>query len=296
MSAQLALVLFPLAAALFYSFGALVLKRSNDLGVGVWRTTFVVNLIVAVCFSFLWLLGGPPLQPDKLWQPAIIALCLFAGQLTQFLALDRGDVSVVVPVFGLKVVIVALFTPWIVGEPVSASLGLAALLSVAGVTFLNRKEEGVKSRSMGAAIAAGCGGAVSFALFDMLVQKWGASWGAGRLLPYVFWLNAMLSFGLIFLFRAPLSAIPRPAWGWLLGGALLLGCQSVMFVSFLAIYGKATAANVIYSARGLLSVLLVWTVGHWFQNAEQALGARVLKWRLAGAVLMLAAIFIVLTR
>ena len=37
----------PLIAALLYAFGALVLKRSSDLGVGLWRTTFVANLIVA---------------------------------------------------------------------------------------------------------------------------------------------------------------------------------------------------------------------------------------------------------
>jgi hypothetical protein len=41
-----ATTLFPLIAALLYAFGALVLKRSSDLGVGLWRTTFVANLIV----------------------------------------------------------------------------------------------------------------------------------------------------------------------------------------------------------------------------------------------------------
>jgi hypothetical protein len=78
---MLALILFPLSAALLYSLGALVLKRSNDLGVGVWRTTFVVNVLVALCFSVLWTLGGPPINPELLWQPALIALCLFGGQL-----------------------------------------------------------------------------------------------------------------------------------------------------------------------------------------------------------------------
>ncbi|MBL9115977.1 MAG: DMT family transporter [Verrucomicrobiaceae bacterium] len=296
MPASLALLAFPLSAALLYAFGAMVLKRSSDLGVGVWRTTFVVNLIVAGCFSLLWLLGGPPVKIEWLWQPALIALCLFVGQLTQFVALDKGDVSVVVPVFGLKVVIVALFTPMIVGEPVPAIMGLAALLSVAGVTFLNRKDHNTAARSMATAITAGCGGAVAFALFDMLVQKWGPAWGAGRLLPCIFWMNAILSFGLVLQFRAPLSAIPAQGWKWLLGGSILLGTQSILFVSFLAIYGKATAANVIYSSRGLLSVILVWTIGHWFANAEQGLGAKVLRWRLIGALMMLAAIIIVITQ
>ena len=80
-SPEFATTLFPLVAALLYAFGALVLKRSSDLGVGLWRTTFVANMIVAALFSLLWLLGGPPVQKELLWQPGVIALCLFVGQL-----------------------------------------------------------------------------------------------------------------------------------------------------------------------------------------------------------------------
>ena len=50
----------------------------------------------------------------------------------------------------------------------------------------------------------------------------------------------------------------------------------------------------LYSSRGLWSVLAVWGVGHWFSNREQHLGSRVLVWRLLGAILMMAAIMLVL--
>lgn len=290
------LLFFPLLAALLYAVGALVFKRSSDLGVGIWRTTFVANILVAALFSALWLLGGQPVQPGLLWQPAILALCLFAGQLSQFVALERGDVSVAVPVFGLKVVIIALVTPLLIGESVDARLWAAALLSVLGITFLNRTEGGLRPKNMGITLLAGGAGSVCFAFFDVLVQKWGPAWGAGRLLPCVFWMNALLSLTLIGKFRAPLSAIRGEAWPWLVTGSLLLGVQSVIFVSYVAIHGQATAANVLYASRGLLSVLLIWSIGHWFSNAEQKLGAKVLRWRLLGAALMLAAIVLVMTR
>jgi hypothetical protein len=64
-------------------------------------------------------------------------------------------------------------------------------------------------------------------------------------------------------------------------------------VSTLAVYGKATSANIVYASRGLLSVALVWMVGHWFMSTEQHLGPKVLRWRLAGALLMMSAIVIV---
>ncbi len=271
----------------------MVLKRSSDLGVGLWRTTFVANLIVASLFSLLWLLGGPPVERELLWQPGVIAMCLFVGQLSQFLALEKGDVSVAVPVFGLKVILVAFFTPLLIGEAVSAKLWIAAFLSVVGITFLNRKDAGKPPRNLAITFIAGGVGAVAFAVFDVLVQKWGPSWGAGRLLPCIFWINALLSFGLVFRFSAPLSAVPGKAWPWLVGGCVLLGIQSITFVSTLAVFGKATSANIVYASRGLVSVLLVWMIGHWFANTEQNLGATVMRWRLAGALLMMSAIVLV---
>jgi hypothetical protein len=59
------------------------------------------------------------------------------------------------------------------------------------------------------------------------------------------------------------------------------------------LFHDATAANVLYSSRGLWSVVAVWAIGHWFSNREQHLGAAVLRWRLAGALLMLVAVVLV---
>lgn len=293
MPPALATLVYPLIAAVLYAVGALIFKRSSELGVGLWRTTFVANLIVGGLFSLLWLLGGPPVQRELLWQPGIIAACLFIGQISQFIALEKGDVSVAVPVFGLKVVLVALLTPLIVHEAVGLKLWSAALLSVIGIAFLNKKNQGQSPRGLGITLAAGGVGAICFAVFDILVQKWGPAWGVGRLLPIIFWINALLSCGLVFRFSAPLSAIPKPAWGWLTGGSVLLGTQSIIFVSTLAVYGKATSANIMYASRGLLSVVLVWLIGHWFNNMEKNLGSAVMRWRMAGALMMMSAIVLV---
>jgi hypothetical protein len=50
---------------------------------------------------------------------------------------------------------------------------------------------------------------------------------------------------------------------------------------------------VVYSARGLWSVLAVWWVGHWFGNTERDRGGSVLRTRLFGAALLLVAIVLV---
>lgn len=295
MSAVSSATLFPLASALIYTISALLFKRSSDLGAGLWRTTFTANLTGAALFSLLWFEGGPEIDPALLWQPGLIALCLFGGQISQFLALERGDVSVAVPVFGLKVVIVAFLTPALTGNSVPPLLWIAAILSVIGIVFLNRKAGDKHPRGLGLTILCGGIGAICFAVFDLLVQKWGPHWGVGRLLPCIFWINGILSFGLITRFSAPLTSLRREVWPWLLGGCVLLASQSILFVRCVAIHGNATSANILYASRGLLSVILVWLIGHWFMNQEQHLGSRILRWRLLGASLMLSAIILVVT-
>jgi hypothetical protein len=94
-------------------------------------------------------------------------------------------------------------------------------------------------------------------------------------------------------FPAPLRAIPAAGWKWLLAACVLMAAQSLVFVVSIAWFQQATAANVMYSSRGLWSVVAVWLIGHWFHNQEQKLGASVLAWRLVGASLMVAAIALV---
>lgn len=296
MPASTALIVLPLLAAFIFTISALLLKRASDLGAGLWRTAFVCNCISAVLFSSLLASGGPPVRMELLWQPLCIALCLFFGLIGQFLALEKGDVSIAVPVLGLKVVAVALLTPLLTNDRVDMRLWLAVALSAAGIVMLHRKQDGRRPHNIGITLASAGFAAGSFATFDVLVQRWGPAWGVGRLLPIVFAMNGLLSLALIPKFRSPLSALPRATWKWLVPAACLLTLQSIFFISTLAIYGKATIANVIYSSRGLLSIISVWLVGHWFSNTEQDLGTRTLTWRLLGAALMLSAIVLVVTR
>ena len=285
-------VVLPLVAALLFVVGVLLAKRSSELGVGIWRTAFISNLISATLFTLLLPFGGT-FHPDLLWQPALVAVFYLLGQLFNFIALQHGDVSVATPVMGLKIIFVAGFTTLLLTSGVSVKLWVAAGLSSLAIALLNRSD-GTPHHHVGQTILySGCS-AMMFAIFDVLVQKWSPAWGLGRFLPVMLGFVALFSGAFAPFFHGPLREIPRAAWPWLLGACLFIGLQSLVFVSAIARFGEATTANVIYSSRGLWSVVAVWAIGHWFKNREQHLGAAVLRWRLAGALLMLAAIALVL--
>ncbi len=285
------MLLLPMISALLWVLGALQLKRAIELGVGAWRATFASNLAVAAFFMLLIPYGGT-VHWELWWQPAGTAALFMVGQVLSYLALQQGDVSIAAPVLGTKIVIVAISTTLLIANDVAPLMWVAALLSSLAIALLNRVKS-ANHHHVGRTIVLAGISATMYAVFDVLVQKWSPHWGTGRFLPVLMACLAAYSLLLIPTFRGSHRDIPRKAWLSLLGGATATGFQAVLFGLTISQYGNATAANVVYSSRGLWSVILVWLIGDWFGNREQNLGADVLRWRLAGAALMTTAIALV---
>jgi drug/metabolite transporter (DMT)-like permease len=292
-------LLFPFASSLLYVAAALSLRNAAQAGAGVWRSTFVMNLVAAACF--LPLLTGPRGPgPSPVWQAAVIAALFVGGQAMTMLALNRGDVSVATPVMGTKVVFVAVFVALIVGDPLPVDYWVSAGMSAAGIALLNLggRAPGTTPRHhhLGLTITAALAAAACYALFDVLVRKWAPAWGVSRLLPSVMGLASVLSLALWPFFEGTMRGLPRPARGPLLLGSAFLGVQALLLVRTLGLYPDTTRINVVYNSRGLWSVLAVWLVGHWWGNTERHIGRAALLWRLGGAVLLLGAIVVAIIR
>jgi drug/metabolite transporter (DMT)-like permease len=274
-----------------YVFAALFLKRVGESGGETWQTIRICNWTAAVAFMPLLALGGTFPGWDHLWQPALVGLLFISGQVSTVLALKVGDVSLATPVMGIKIVLVAVLTAIILNEWPGPALWAAAFLSSTAVALLNITPSHHRRRANLTIAIAGFA-AFSYALFDVLVQKFSPAWGTGRFLPAMLGIVAVFS-----AFLRPWGSAATPAAvasrPWLAGGALFLAAQALLIVTPIALYGHATTANVLYSARGMWSVLIVWLVGHWFRNQEQRLPPRILVWRLIGAGLMTAAVIVV---
>ncbi len=282
----------PLFAAIVYVVAALLLKRASDLGADVWRSTRIINYTQALMAVPFWLLGGTIPGFPLWWQPVVAGALFFAGQVFTLLALTTGDVSVATPVLGVKIVLVALLSVVLIGDPIGARLWTAAALSSVAITLLNLSP-GHSHRRVARTIVLAALGAAAYASFDVLVQKFSPVWGTGRFLPLAMACGAAYSLALP-TGRPAIRRESRPYAPWLAAGAMCFAMQGLMFMSAVSIYRQVTSANVLYSSRGLWSVVGVWAVGHWFTNREQHLGTRVLVWRLIGAILLLAAIVMVL--
>ena len=96
--------------------------------------------------------------------------------------MSTGDVSVATPVLGVKILLVALLTAVLIGDPIGARLWTAAALSTVAIALLNVGGTHPHKR-VGTTIVLAALGATAYACFDVLVQKWSPAWGTGRIVP-----------------------------------------------------------------------------------------------------------------
>lgn len=285
--------IIPLFNAVIYAVGALCIKRATTSGIGPWRTTFVSNLVLFLAAAPLWFFGRPLEGLSEYLALFTVGTCFFLGQLFTCLALHKGDVSLHTPLMGTKTVFVALIVWLVFGEQLEVSVWVGALLSAVAIMLMRSRVTVADRAKVSITIYLALASAVAFAASDALTQHFGASLGFYKIVAGCFSTVMLYSVLLVPRFKSPMSEIPRSSWNWLLLGTVLMAVQAGLMAFVLSVYGHATVVNVIYSSRGVWSVVLVWVVGHWFSNTEQDLGASVLARRLLGAILLIAAIVVV---
>jgi drug/metabolite transporter (DMT)-like permease len=278
-------LLLPLLASILFVGGLILIKRA---GAGSVTTLFLANEFSTVAFSVLWLLGGTGQPWTMLWQPAVIAALFMLGLMFTFLAIERGDVSIAAPLFGLKVLLVAVLLTLVDQERLPRSVWYAAVLATAGIALIQWTGRHHPRRVVFTILFA-LSAATTYATFDVLVQRWAPAWGAGRFLPIVYWIVGVLSLGMLPWVKWSKLREPEVR-NCLLPGATLFALQSVCIVLTVAAFGDAARVNVVYALRGLWGVGLAWIVARVWGGAEAELGRSVMLTRLAGACLLTIAV------
>lgn len=287
--------ILPLCSALGYAFAALMLKRATERGVGPWRITFITNLVAAAVFTPWWFAPHLGFTWASLFHAIVCGTAFFVGQIFTFLALSRGDVSVATPVLGTKVIFVAIFGLAWAGERLGPAMWFAAFLTAVATMLLGGRSTG-HAHQFGRSLFYGFSAAASFALTDVLQQRWVQQWGFGPFAATMFSTIAVLSLGLIPFFRGSLSELTATTWRWALAGGLTLSLQATGMAYSIATFHEVTTTNILYNTRGIWSVVLVWAIGHWFENAEREQGTRIMLRRLFAATLLLAAVLLSILR
>jgi drug/metabolite transporter (DMT)-like permease len=285
----------PFLCAFLFALASLAIKRGLMDGAGATRAVFVTNAVFFFCLIPFWWFSPETYPQELIWAPALAGLAAFLGSIFQTVALKLGDVSVATPLLGGKVLFVALFSTLILGQVLPLSWWAGAILAGTGVYFLGRSpgQKDIHNR-LGLTVLLSLLSVCAFALMDICVAGWGEAFGFRKFVAFQQVVTFGLSLLLIPFFKESLFRMPTRCWGWLLGGSLVVVTQYFLLNWTIATCKEPTSVNILYSSRGIWSVVLVWTVGGLFGNREQDLGWRVLTHRILGAGLLFVAICLVL--
>ena len=150
--------------------GALWLKRAGQDGVDIWRIAYWSNVLSSILFIVIGLCLWDAKGGGAIWQTMVTGLSFVAGQTLAFSAFKYGDVSIATPVLGLKILLVAVFTIFMLGDYGSWGVWAGAFLATLGIYLLSKKESGSKS-GVGLTVGLSFLGACGYALFDVSLKN-----------------------------------------------------------------------------------------------------------------------------
>jgi len=249
-----------------------------------------LNFAGALLFAPLWLRVPEWPLLRECWKPAVTAVMIFGGTWTTFAAIRAGDVSLVTPLMGTKVVLIALVASGLAGTQLPAGLWVAALLTSVGI-LVTGWQDLRQGQGKGLAVGLCLISSAVFAGVDVLIGHWAAAFGRAAFLASVFSGIGLLSLATVRWQAPDTFRVPAAARRFLACGVGLMTLQTAAMGVCIAAFNDPTGVNVVYGTRGLWSVGLVWFVGRrWFGNEERATAGAAMGQRLAGALLILAAV------
>ena len=276
-------------------------KQAISKGASPWTGTFYGNLWLGLIWGAIALYRGE-IVPREAWTDAgIIGLCFVFGQMFTYLAYQYGDVSVATPIFGLKVLLVAVLASLLGGQSISGVVWIAGALACAGVILIQWSGKSANDSTsadasparIGLTIVLALSAGFSLSLFDVFLGKWATGrWNSLAFLPAMFGSAAVLS--IVFLpwvdrFR---HLDELGAKWWMLGGTLLMASQAMSMCYTLSTFGDVARTNIVYSLRGMWGVIFAWLLARILKSNEASVPRATMIRRLTGAGLLTAAVIL----
>ncbi len=199
-----------------------------------------------------------PVHWQQWYVPVGLGVLFFIGGWFTFIAMQRGDVSLVTPVLGSKVVFVALGASIFITDSMKPLMWVAAIITTGGIFPMSASDfKTPKGARLAGPVVMALISAALYAFADVFLQKCAPAFGPKTFLAILAGTTGVLSlFAMTLLPNRP--PIPwNRATQWSLGGSTLIAAQSMTLGLSLAYFNDAVGVNVVYATRGMWSLAVV---------------------------------------
>lgn len=287
-------VLYPIFAALCYTLGVIIIKYSSQTKALSATSLLVINNLLSGLVFIPQIFFATKLpELNIVWQPLLAGAFCALGNLTTFICAERGEVSLMTPIMGVKILFVLMFSAMMLHTHLPFSIMLAGALCCIAVFIMGwTKQSGSKGKlffTIFLAIIA----CASYAICDVIMQKCAPSFSTKAMLSLTTMPITLSIIPFIPKFFKEVKSTNATAISiGMLSATFLVGESYLMFIS---ITGKVGAAlcNILFNTRGVIAIILVYILGRKIakmQELDKTLAIR----RTLGATLILVSIFIAL--
>ena len=284
-------LLLPLVAAVGYAVASMLLKKALVEGAHPMACFHVNNWTSVFVFLPLALFETQPVAWHLWYIPAGLGVLFFIGGWFTFVAMERGDVSLVTPVLGSKVVFVALGASLLIADSMKPLMWLAAIITTGGIFMMSATDfKTPKGARLAGPVVMALISAALYAFADVFLQKWAPTFGPKMFLAILSGTTGVLSvFAMMMLPKRPPIPWSR-ATQWSLGGSTLIAAQSLIMGISRAYFNDAVGVNVVYATRGMWSLAVVALLGPLLGNRERHESGKAYGIRIVAALLLMAGV------
>ncbi len=284
-------LLLPLVAAIGYALASLLLKKALTEGAHPMACFHINNWTGLLVFLPLAFFETQPVNWQQWYVPVGLGLVFFIGSWFTFIAMQRGDVSLVTPVLGSKVVFVALGASFLIAGSMKPLMWVAAIITTVGIFMMSATDfKTPKGARLAGPVVMALISAALFAFADVFLQKWAPAFGPKTFLALLTCTTGLLSLGAMTLLprRPPIQW--NRATQWSIGGSVIIAVQSMILGLALAFFNDAVGVNVVYATRGMWSLVVVALLGPLIGNRERHESGKAYGIRIFAAVLLMAGV------
>lgn len=284
-------LLLPLVAAIGYAVASLLLKKALTEGAHPMACFHINNWTGLLVFLPLAFFEKQPVNWQQWYVPVGLGVLFFIGGWFTFIAMQRGDVSLVTPVLGSKVVFVALGASLFITDSMKPLMWVAAIITTGGIFMMSATDfKTPKGARLAGPVVMALISAALFAFADVFLQKWAPAFGPKTFLALLTCTTGLLSLGAMTLLPNRPTIPWNRATQWSIGGSLIIAAQSMILGLSLAFFNDAIGVNVVYATRGMWSLVVVALLGPLIGNRERHESGKAYGIRIIAATLLMAGV------
>lgn len=284
-------ILFPVFAAACYAFGVIAIKCASKNKTISGMSLLTMNNLLSGAVFIPQIFFAPALpEISIIWQPLLAGAFCAAGNLATFICAERGEVSLMTPIMGVKILFVLMFSNIMLHAKLPSSIIFAGAMCCAAV-FLMGKSKGKPDRQKFrfTVFLALCACA-SYAACDVLMQKYAPNFSTRSMiaLTTVAMPVSVIPFIPKLISELKKSNAETVAFG-AISSIMLVGESFLMFISITGKIGAAMS-NILFNTRGIIAIALIYALGTKSMKLRELDGNSALR-RTLGAIMILTAIF-----